>query len=130
MAACVNQLQQARNSLNHKGEIPLSIAQVRSVNDSAIAIYTSLGLDTNRLVGLERHLSEFDGKVTVQGVVEGGLRIPFADARKFLVGRTALVEDIAGAVREAPWRRDLIYGTSGDIPFIFRVRSPRPNTSC
>jgi len=63
---------------------------------------------------MEADLGAFTGgTIEVQGVGSGGMRIAFKDPRKYLVGRTDVLEHMATALTSSAWRRDVVCGESG-----------------
>ena len=78
-----------------------------------IDIYNALEEDAACLAGILAKLEGFAGAVTVQAMPRGGMRIPFKDPRKYLVGRDLQIEHIAAEVHSQSASRTLVHGNSG-----------------
>ena len=121
---------QARNDLNHKSVAPMDSPRVRTILGDMIAVCTALGLDTSRLLTVQSSLDTFSGTCTVHAVSRGGMRIPFKDPRKYLVGRDALLEDVAAECRGQPRCRAVLCGDSGagkTVTVCYPDPDPNPN---
>ena len=64
---------------------------------------------------MQRDLVAYTGVVTVQAAADSGMRLPFQDSRKYLIGRQHLWEEIAADLRSHPQRCVLVHGSSGTI---------------
>ena len=113
----LDQIEQARHQLCHKADTPQDAAVVEAVVEGMLFVYGELHLDPTILRGLLAQLQAMSGPgqpMEVLAEERGGMRIPFSDPRKYLVGRSLQVEAVSTQVRSQPsGSRVLLYGESG-----------------
>ena len=115
MQGVLDRIGEARNDLNHKPETPLDPARIVTILQDMLLLYGELELDGSALQGLHTALQGLHVQqvVVVQGEERGGMRIPFRDPRKYLVGRDPDIGAVAVQLRSEPWSRIMLYGQSG-----------------
>ena len=113
----LEQIGEARNDVNHKADTPLDVSRVTAVVQGMVLVYTELQLDASvlqaLLVQLQHLATQQNVSVSVTAEERGGMRMPFTDPRKYLVGRQPLISSVAGHLRSQPWARVLLHGESG-----------------
>ena len=82
-----------------------------------LLVYAELQLDPVDVQGLLTRLQELRGpdhQLEVLAEKRGGMRVPFSDPRRYLVGRSSQLETVSKQLRaELLWARMLLYSESG-----------------
>ena len=128
----LEQIERGRHELCHKAEPPLDVCSVETALLAMLLTCAELQLDPTELqalLGKLQALTGSDQAVEVTAEERGGMRIPFSDPRKYLVGRTSQLQRISQEVRsQLFWSRVLLHGESGTgktvttIALAFEVR--------
>ena len=113
----LEQIGEARNDVNHKAETPLDVARIIAVVQGIVLVYSELQLNDAALQTLLTQLLQLTTQQSVSVIVKaeerGGMRMPFTDPRKYLVGRAPLISAVSTQLCSQPWARVLLHGESG-----------------
>ena len=115
MRGVLERVGEARNDLNHKPDTPLDRARILGIMQDMLLLYKELELEGKPLAAMCTVLEApgMQQMVSVLGEDRGGMRIPFRDPRKYLVGRDPDIGAVAVQLRSEPWSRIMLYGQSG-----------------
>ena len=113
----LEQIGQARNDVNHKAVTPMDVSRITAVVEGMLLVYTQLDLNDSVLQELLKELQLLAAQDSVQVSVtaeeRGGMRMPFTDPRKYLVGREPLIASVATHLLSQAYARVLLHGESG-----------------
>ena len=113
----LDQIEGAKHNVNHKAEIPLDVARIIAVVQGMVLLYIGLQLNGAKLQALLTQLLQLGTQQSVSVIVKaenrGGMRIPFPDPRRYLVGRAPLISAVATQLCSQPSARVLLHGESG-----------------
>ena len=113
----LEQIGQARNDVNHKAVTPMDVSRITAVVEGMLLVYTQLDLNDSVLQELLKELQLLAAQDSVQVSVtaeeRGGMRMPFTDPRKYLVGREPLIASVATHLQSQASARVLLHGESG-----------------
>ena len=113
----LDKIEQGLFNLNHKGENPLNVPRVTEVIQGMVLVYSELQLNDSALQALLTQLGLLakhqSMPITVTAEELDGMRMPFSDPRKYLVGREPLISAVAAQLCSQPWARVLLHGESG-----------------
>ena len=115
MQGVLDRIGEARNDLNHKPDAPLDPARIVTILQDMMLMYSELELDDSALQGLHTALQGhgMQQTVLVLGEERGGMRIPFRDPRKYLVGCDSQIQAVAAELCTQSYSRIMLHGDSG-----------------
>ena len=113
----LEQIERGRHELCHKADPPLDAGRVQVVLRGMLLTYAELQLDPAELQALLNQLQALAGPgqaVEVMAEDRGGMRIPFSDPRKYLVGRSSQLQTVSTELKSQLFSsRVLLHGESG-----------------